>query len=45
MRLKESSRAAQFYQQAADALAKVNPTGECSFCDACVIVLSDVSIS
>lgn len=27
MRLKESSRAAQFYQQAADALAKVNPTG------------------
>ncbi|TYZ60433.1 hypothetical protein PybrP1_009383 [[Pythium] brassicae (nom. inval.)] len=26
MRLKESSRAAQFYQQAAEALAKVNPT-------------------
>lgn len=28
MRIKESSRAAQFYQQAADALQKVNPTGE-----------------
>lgn len=27
MKLKESSRAAQFYQQAADALQKVNPTG------------------
>lgn len=29
MRLKESSRAAQFYQYAAEALHKVNPTGEC----------------
>jgi hypothetical protein len=27
MKMKESSRASQFYQSAADALQKVNPTG------------------
>lgn len=27
MKIKEASRAAQFYQQAADALQKVNPVG------------------
>ncbi|TMW60517.1 hypothetical protein Poli38472_000559 [Pythium oligandrum] len=41
MKLKESSRAAQFYQNAADALSKVNPTDAVEYFKTAIAMLCD----